>query len=502
MRPSWLAWLLLLPTGIGDAQRVVTSAGPDDVSVTIYRAPDRRPGREIDADDPAGFALVTERRTVTLPAGPAVIRFEGVAGNILPESAIVADLPRDVIEKNLDADLFSPRSLYDRMLGRRVLIRRTDKATGKTIEQQAIVRSSADGAALLQLTQGIEAFQCTGLAEALIYPEVPAGLSAKPTLSIRTDSPRPVKATLTLSYLAGGFDWQADYVVTMRPDGRGADLFAWITLASSDVTSFVGAQASVVAGKLNRVARDEEREFGSDNHDGALRLRCFPTGPNYALPPMVSPPAIAVPPAIVGSAEIIVTAARVAKQEELGDLKLYRFPDRVTVASQAQKQVAFLTRDAVPVRAVYMSDVYGDSANDPYLVLRAVNRSAEGLGIPLPAGQVQVFQQESDRPMLIGSASIDDKAVGENIEYRLEAGPSVSVDIANRPATRRSQGHFLTVTNANPWPIAFEAKLGESEDQKLHFKQRLIQRDGRYIWATTVPANGTAVFDYELEDVE
>ena len=104
LRRLWPALLILaLLSGRAEAEALITSARPDDVSVTIYRAPDRGYGG-IQADNLAGFALVTERRTVTLPAGPAVIRFEGVAGNILPESAIIADLPRGHKSRNQRAD--------------------------------------------------------------------------------------------------------------------------------------------------------------------------------------------------------------------------------------------------------------------------------------------------------------------------------------------------------------------------------------------------------------
>ena len=197
--------------------------------------------------------------------------------------------------------------------------------------------------------------------------------------------------------------------------------------------------------------------------------------------------------------DIVVTGARIAKQEELGDLKLYRFPDRVTVAAKSQKQVAFLLRSGVPMRAVYVSDVFDDDAADPRLVLRAVNTAAGGLGAPLPAGQVEVFQQAGGRPLLIGSTRSDDKAVGEEIEYGLDAGPGVSVEVADRPARRHADGHMLTVINANPWPIDFEARLGTSDDdQHLRFRQSLRRRNGRYVWTATVPANGMATFDYDV----
>src|SRR5690606_38200008 len=104
--------------------QTVTSAGPDSVSVSIYRAPYRDSDEALELDWLQGYALVTETRTVTIPQGRAVIRFEGVAGRILPESAIVTGLPEGVREKNLDAELLSERSLYARSLNRPVTIRR------------------------------------------------------------------------------------------------------------------------------------------------------------------------------------------------------------------------------------------------------------------------------------------------------------------------------------------------------------------------------------------
>jgi hypothetical protein len=273
MRAVLLFLLVLVVALPAHAQTVVTSAGPDNVSVTLYRDPDRGTQSAINRSYPQGFALITETRTVTIPAGPAVIRFEGVAGNILPESALVSGLPDGVEEKNLDANLLSPRSLFDRALGRRVLVRRTNPATGKVTLLQATLRSSSAGAAVLQFGGTYGDLRCSGLPEAIVYDGVPEGLSAKPTLSVKTTAKAERRVTLTLSYLSGGFDWQANYVIAMRKDGQSADLFAWITLASTDVTSFVDADTQVVAGKINRSANSSygPRNFASASYasDGA-----------------------------------------------------------------------------------------------------------------------------------------------------------------------------------------------------------------------------------------
>ena len=506
-RAAGLALGAALASGAAPAQVLVVSPAPRSAAVTVYRDSARAPSADV-AADPGGFALVTETRIVTLPAGPAVVRFEGVAGNIFPESAIVSGLPRGARERNLDADLLSPRTLYDRSLGRRVLLRRVDPATGRAVVEQAVIRSGAAGAGVVELRTGVEALRCSGLPEAIRYPAVPAGLSAKPTLSIRVDSPRAGAAAITLAYLAGGFDWRADYTLAMRRDGL-ADLSAWVTLASSDVTAFRQAEVSAVAGRVNRDPRaGADALRGRYARDDGLRVRCWPVRPDYAraIPPPPPPimEMLPVPAPMAAMAEdIVVTGSRVAKQEELGDLKLYRFPARVDVASRSQKQVAMLDKRGVPVRVVHRVDVSGGDADAPRLLVRFANRRADGLGLPLPAGAVSVFQAADARPVLVGEVALADKAVGEEVELEMDAGPNVSVEVEDRDPERTPRGedrHRLTVSNANPFPIRFEARIGVDKDERLRVAPALPRVDGRALWSTTVPAGGRATLDYDVVD--
>ncbi|HEX7695490.1 MAG TPA: hypothetical protein VF409_13420 [Sphingomonas sp.] len=517
MRALLLVSLLAAVALPARAQTVITSAGPEKVSVTLYRDPNRETGRAINRSYPQGYALITETRTVTIPAGPAVIRFEGVAGNILPESALVAGLPDGVEEKNLDANLLSPRSLFDHALGRRVIVRRTDPATGKISLIQATLRSSSAGAAVLQFGDGFGDLRCSGLPEALVYDGVPDGLSAKPTLSVKTVATAARQVTLTLSYLAGGFDWQADYVIAMNKDGRSADLFAWITLASTDVTSFVDADAQVVAGKPNRDPRSNyaPRNLGSI---GYLRLQCWPLPEydldeqdGYGVPPPPPPPP---PPAPVAAPmEIVVTGSRraagvmanaaMATTEELGDLKMYRFPTRVTVASQSQKQVAMLNQPAARLAPIYVADVVEDTA-DTMLLLRGKNLKANGMGVAMPAGKASILAEAGGQMLVVGESAIADKAVGEVIEFPMGRPQSVSTNVV--PTKRAGAGrtrYRLVVTNDQPWPIDYEAKLHLYDGQRVTgADHRLGKKDGEPLWSTSVPANGSATLTYTVAGVD
>ncbi|MEA3012143.1 MAG: hypothetical protein QOD42_688 [Sphingomonadales bacterium] len=494
------------------AQTIATSARPDRVGVTVYRNPQRPPDQRPDLQWLNGFALISETRQVTLPAGETELRFEGVAGGILPQSAIVTGLPEGTVERNRDAYLLSPATLLDRSLGRRVHLRRTSRATGRVREQDAIVRTGAGGAVIVQTEGGFESLRCTGLPETLLHDGVPQGLSARPTLSVRARSGRAVEATVTLSYLASGFDWQADYVATLSEDGSRIDLFAWLTLASTDETSFVDADTQAVAGRLNR---QDVRAQPSEG--GPLTLACWPQATTSDIPleeyermeppeedmelsgvvnfdrramPVMAPMEAPSPPPPVLQAQ----------QEELGDLKLYRIPEPVTVAANSQKQVALLRRPGVAVRTLYRTRFYGNAR--PYdgpaqrlLVTR--NRTEEGLGLPLPAGRLMLFDSRAGTPFLVGEAVIRDHAVGEDVEIGLGAAPGVRFAQTPLARTAAAADYEIVVTNDGPAPVAFEAEIAPQES-RLSAQVPLSTRNGMSLWQVTVPANGSATLRYRL----
>jgi len=489
------------------AQSVVTSARPDHVAVTVYRDPNRPADRAPNLRFLNGYALISETRQVTLPAGESELRFEGVAGGILPQSAIVTGLGDGVIERNRDAYLLSPGTLIERSLGHRVHLRRTSAATGQVREEEAVIRSGADGALVLQTEAGIEALRCTGLAETVTYDGVPPGLSARPTLSVRARTSRPATATVTLSYLSSGFDWQANYVANLSEDGESIDLFAWLTLANTDETSFPDADAQAVAGRLNRSNRRvEPAEFRPIN------LQCWPTGTTSDIPeeaqdimvtgsrmmaarsygrgPPPPPPPSSPPPAPV---------AMEARQEELGDLKLYRIPEPVTVAANSQKQVAFLERPRVRVSFVYRQTISPNVQRRPVPARRVMttrNRTAEGLGMPLPAGRIVLFDERGGRPILVGQGATADRAAGEDVEIDLGAAPGVTTALRAIGAGKVNRDFELVVTNDRAVPVRFEASLSGGEISRAN--ARLGRRNGMPLWSVAVPANGRATLTYSL----
>jgi hypothetical protein len=187
-----------------------------------------------------------------------------------------------------------------------------------------------------------------------------------------------------------------------------------------------------------------------------------------------------------------------AQQEDLGDLKLYRIPEPVTVAARSQKQVALLAREGVKVETIYRAEAYDRQALAVTRVLTARNTREGGLGLPLPAGRLVLFGTGRARPMLLGRGFVDDRAVGEKVEIPVGAGSSVTARLVRLPAGAGQEAEWeLNVGNAQPAPIRFEAYLMAGAIG-LGSPAEVGSRDGRPLWAVTVPANGSATLRYRI----
>ena len=162
--------------------------------------------------------------------------------------------------------------------------------------------------------------------------------------------------------------------------------------------------------------------------------------------------------------DIVVTGSRMARQEELGDLKLYRIPDATTVAAMSQKQVMMFDKKAVPVDVIYRARVWDGGDSGVRISLRAQNRKEKGLGIPLPAGQVAVFEPQGERNLLVGESSVDDKAINEEVQIDVADATQVAIRVEQGERGDDWEDRSLVVTNANRHPIRFEAELQRYDD--------------------------------------
>lgn len=509
MRWAALAWVLAaMPAAGADTM----ASRPADLSVTVYRAPDRGSG-SIDLDQLQGFALISETRTVRLPAGLTRLRFEGVADGIEPASAIVTGLPVGVIEKNREGLLLSPSALVAAAVGKHVTLLRTHPKTGKMQRLDGRLLSDAEGGVVFESPDGIEALRCSGLPETFSFSGV-TDLAATPTLSLLVSSPEAVTRTVTLSYLAHGFDWAADYTATLSADEKTMSLGAWVTLANGNGVGFPGARTQVVAGRVNR----EGAEAEPLNAGAPIFAQCWPRGSTSdgswaflsvgarpeAMDRMFKKSMMAAAP--VALQEVAVTARSNVQLEQLGDLKLYRVPDRTTVASRQSKQVRLMDRLDIPVARIYGAELAADIAGDEhavsvpaYLLLRTVNSKTNHLGLPLPSGRIAVYAARGGTPLLLHESGLRDLAVDEEVEINLGDTADVQVAAEKEQSTRADAANRVVITNARPTAIRFELRLTLRGGERVADADHpLGTQNGRPIFRLTIPANGTATLHYRV----
>ncbi|MES2303175.1 MAG: hypothetical protein V4521_14050, partial [Pseudomonadota bacterium] len=208
-------------------------------------------------------------------------------------------------------------------------------------------------------------------------------------------------------------------------------------------------------------------------------------------------------------ADIVVTAqaARGApmaapvtvQQEGLGDLKLYRVPLPVTVAANAQKQVALAEKPGVKVEALYRAEVWEDNAGEVRQMLRTRNRKEDGLGLPLPGGPVTVLEPRGDTMLLAGEGGLSDPAEGEDVEIMLSPTTQVTLEAQTLREEGKSRTLQLTARNARPVPIRFEARIATSLSSGIRSpSDQLKRKEGRSIWAITIPPGATKTLTYKL----
>lgn len=505
--------VLLATPALAQTRPEVVSAGADTVSVTIYRD---------------NLALITETRTVDLPGGPVSIAFSGVLDSVIPQSAVVRGLDgAKEKERNFDFDGLTPRSLMWKSIGERVRIVRGHKKRAAAIEEPALIAAAGDGVTL-RYADRVEALGCSGLPEKIIFDKVPAGLRADPTLSTTLEAP-PGQRTLTLSYLATGLEWKADYVVTLAPDGESADVQAWVTLTNDGERGFPRSQVGVIAGDLSRVFTPSQARAYRQNaqrncwpirttSDIPRRWDDFAAGAIPPPPPPPPPPMAAMAP-VPKAADMVVTAGRRVEQEDLGDYKLYALVEPTDLASRQTKQVLFLKKTATITEKVHRVDLSWlnpdarDDVRSADILLRFKNTEEKGLGAPLPEGAVRIMAPSAGGPLFIGEDEKRDTAVG--LDWEIKAGASTAVTarprLVARTETKLRDGRtrvvdVIDIDLANALPRATTLEVSQTPlGGSLRIDQtnaRWRMKDGDVTWSIPLPAGGRTSLRYRMRYVE
>jgi len=442
-----------------------------ELSVTVYNS---------------DIALVRDVRRVVLPSGGFDLKFMDIAATVNPATVHFRSLTEparvSVLEQNYEYDLLEPDKLLRKYVGREVTLVRTVQEDGTTRQEEVKAELlSYNNAPVWRIGKEI----VTGMhADHIRFPELPDNLFSRPTLIWTLNNSGSQAHRVEASYLATKLAWNADYVLTVARDDKIADLDGWVTLQNGSGTAFRNASVQFVAGDLNRV----RQAIAGRRFDDARK-------------------------------EMANAAAAPMAQESFSEYHLYTLGRKTTINNNETKQVSMLGGTGIPVQKRFVVDgqeFYYRNQQHPGAPLKDVvqvyyqfkNEAKNGLGVPMPAGNVRVYQADSkggvhlageDRiahtpkdetlKLKIGNAfdvvcernQIDFQRISSNVyelEYEITLRNHKAIPIAvevNEPigGTWRVVRSTHTATKTAAWAAQFNVPVAQDGTATLKYRVRV-----------------------------
>jgi hypothetical protein len=434
-----------------------------DLAVTVYNS---------------NIALVRDVRQITLAPGDSRLRFMDIAASINPATVHFQSLTEPtklgVLEQNYEYDLLDPNKLLQKYVGREVTLMRGDQ------EVKATLLANNDGQVWKIGTDIV-----TNLSHNSIrFPEVPDNLYERPTLLWTLQNSGARQHKVEASYLTSNLSWSADYVLNVAKDESSGDLDGWVTLVNHSGAAFRNAQLQLVAGDLNRVYDELRGDKEADVVSGMAKA--MPAAPQF-------------------------------HQEAFSEYHLYSLSRRTSISDQESKQISLLNASHFPLRKVYVvngqSYYYrtaaqpGAPVKDPVQVFyKFKNEDKAGLGMPLPAGTMRVYQQDSRGGSLFaGEDRIDHTPKDEEIS--LHIGNAFDI-VAERKQTdykvlssRLYEFEYeITLRNHKAGPISVEVNEPIGGDWEMVNSTYKYTKTAAFAAQFDVPVDkdGTSVLKYRV----
>lgn len=462
----WAGALLIGTAAVGSGcARAVAQSGANPpifpaapVEMTVYKQ---------------DFAMIRQRKELDLQSGVNRVRLEDVSRQLDPNSVTYdTEKGREVIASTFDMGIGASGNAIQRLAGREVELILTS-SEGKLGERlTGRLEPTGDGGYLLRTADRIYVNP-----QGTIAAKDEDGGTTMPGLAVQVQSDRAGREDLKISYLTRGLSWSADYVARLDPVKSTMKLEAWASVTNTTGIPYRDATLTFVAGSPNRAVRQAEAK-------SQMRFQ--------------------------GAAASEMANARemdmnVLPAEAVGELYEYKVKNPASIGVDQMSRVRMFDAGEVPVRMDYSVRLPALGGWEPpssrvgaQLAVHFDNREKDGLGMPLPAGAVRVYDDADSAARYVGAANIGDlpKDAGTALSlskvFDVFAEPKVvkTVRLDKKTVARTLTIH---VQNAKPHevelrivqPIASEAwKVTDgTEPQRLD--------TGTAQWKLTVPANSS-----------
>ncbi len=488
------AALPLLLLAAGSSTRVLAAPqNHSDVSVTVARPLPSETSTTTQKDQVdlnvtvynSNIALIRDVRQIHLASGTFPLRFEDVAASIMPATVHFRSLSEpaklNVVEQNYEYDLLDAQKLMQKYVGREITLVRAEQEANSTkwVETKALLLADNNNEPVWKIGNEI----VTGMpTSSYRFSELPGNLYSRPTLVWTLDNSGTGAQKVEASYLTNNMNWSADYVLTVARDEKTSDLDGWVTLTNNSGASFENAKLQLVAGEIHQVTPVMMESMGVAKLDRA-----------------------------VGAAPAQF------QQEGMSEYHLYTLGRRTTIQNNESKQISLLSGTNVPVEKFLLVEGQpyyyrnqqgiGNAIPVPVKVYyRFKNAEKGGLGMPLPAGTVRVYQADSKGGIqFVGEDRIDHTPKDETVKIYVGNAFDIvcerkQLDYKKLANNLYEMEYQITLRNHKDVPVTVEAREPIGGDwEVVSSNLKWTKLDATTIsFEVPVEKNGTATLDYRV----
>lgn len=351
------------------------------------------------------LGVVKDIRKLDLPKGISELKYQDVAASIDPTSVHFKSLTAAdkvaILEQNYEFDLVNSDKIAERYLDKEISLQLKDKetVTGKLLSHDggSLILQAGDGSVKLISASNIVNID---------FPKLPEGLITRPTLVWSINNEKAGSHKTEVSYLASRINWHAEYVAVSKTEDKQLELSAWVSIDNRTGAAYPNAKLKLIAGEVNRV----------------MPPRPIRAGKSYAL-------------------EAMEAAAPQFEEKSFFEYHMYTLNRNSTLMNNQIKQISLFPATEVQIEKIYTYEA-SKSPDDVRVNLKFQNSKASGLGMPLPAGKVRVYQEDpADKSLeFVGEDMLQHTAKDETV--RLYLGNAFDIQPERAMLKKTSTGKY------------------------------------------------------------
>ncbi|MBM3320921.1 MAG: DUF4139 domain-containing protein [Candidatus Eisenbacteria bacterium] len=414
------------------------------------------------------LGLVRERRALALERGESVYEYRDVAERIDPTSVHFRPVDGkgglEVLEQNYEYDLVSSDKVFQKYLEHPVQVffdKSGDMLSGVLLShgRGGMVLRDAAGERLFVLLGDVRNVELLGEAKDFV---------TRPTLVWKLRSERAGEREVEVEYLTRGISWHAEYVALADEPNRFVDFAGWVSVENNSGAEYRDAKLKLVAGDVGRAAPE----------------------PRY---------------------DYVLTETRAAKgapmveERALFEYHLYDVQRPTTIRKNEVKQISFVPNTKVAIAKEYLYDTRKNQEKVA-VHFEFLNDEKSGLGIPLPAGIVRVFQDDGrGGSEFVGEDRVDHTPKEEKVRLRIGYAFDIAAEkkiLSEERRTERLRVRTVEIRLRNRKEEAIEVKVWEGieGDWTIERETHPSRREDAHTaeWVLPVGKNEETVLTYTV----